>query len=57
MVANNQAHTVVVVAQMDELFLDGVLHLLERLDGLGPRGVRLGEGVDGVSGGLSSPWM
>ena len=44
--------TVVVVAEVDELLLDGVLHLVERLDGLRLGGVWLAPGVDGSFRGL-----
>lgn len=42
---------VVLVAEVDELLLEGVLELLEGLDGLVLGRVRGGE-VDGLSGGL-----
>lgn len=43
-----------IVAEVDQLLLDGVLELFEGLDGLGLGRVRLAPGVDGVFRGLSS---
>lgn len=40
------------MAKMDKLLLDGVLQLLERLDGLGLRRVSLAPGINGVLSGL-----
>lgn len=43
---------VVVVAEVDEFLLDGVLELAEGFEGFGLRGVGLAPGVDGRFGGL-----
>lgn len=51
------AHTIVVVAELDELLLDGVLKLPEGLDALGLGRVRLTPGVDGVLSGLFTAWL
>lgn len=49
---SHSQRTVVVVAELNQFLLDGVLQLLERLDGLSLGRVRLGPGVDSVYGGL-----